>query len=74
MPSRRGVAQRELLNCPFHALAQEYTDLVCGMNLELMRGLVDALDTSDLDPRLEPEPGQCCVRLHDRAEPAKRAP
>ncbi len=25
-----------LANCPFHALAQEHTDLVCGMNLALI--------------------------------------
>jgi predicted ArsR family transcriptional regulator len=62
-----------LVNCPFHALAQEYTDLICGMNLELMRGLVEVLEPSDFDPRLEPKPGQCCVHLHHRAEPAERA-
>lgn len=33
-----------LANCPFHALAQEFTDLVCTMNLELMGGLVDGLE------------------------------
>ena len=26
-----------LLNCPFHLLAQEHTELVCGMNLALLR-------------------------------------
>ena len=52
-----------LANCPFHALAQDYTDLVCGMNLELMTGVVEGLETSGLEARLEPCPGQCCVRL-----------
>lgn len=52
-----------LANCPFHALAQDYTDLVCGMNLELMTGFVDGLERSDFKARLEPCPGQCCVRL-----------
>ena len=52
-----------LLNCPFHALAEEYRDLVCGMNLELMSGFTEALEGSDLEARLEPVPGQCCVRL-----------
>lgn len=52
-----------LANCPFHALAREYTDLVCGMNLELMAGLVDGLGAAGLEARLEPVPGQCCVRL-----------
>src|SRR3954468_24384776 len=28
-----------LANCPFHSLAQQFTDLVCGMNLQLMEGV-----------------------------------
>jgi predicted ArsR family transcriptional regulator len=52
-----------LINCPFRALAQDYTDLVCGINLDVMTGLVDHLDDSGLEARLEPVPGQCCVRL-----------
>jgi predicted ArsR family transcriptional regulator len=52
-----------LVNCPFHALAQEYTDLVCGMNLDLMHGLADVLDKQPLEPCLDPAPGRCCVRL-----------
>ena len=30
-----------LANCPFHTLAQDYTELVCGMNLRLLSGLLD---------------------------------
>jgi predicted ArsR family transcriptional regulator len=52
-----------LANCPFHALARDYTDLVCGMNLELMTGLVGSFEASTLRASLEPAPGQCCVRL-----------
>jgi len=52
-----------LANCPFHALAQDYTELVCGMNLDLLRGLIDGLGSSDLEARLEPAPGRCCVVL-----------
>jgi hypothetical protein len=33
------------------------------MNLELMNGLVDDVEGSALEARLEPAPGQCCVRL-----------
>jgi predicted ArsR family transcriptional regulator len=55
-----------LANCPFHALAREYTDLVCSMNLELMGGLVDGLELTDLGVRLEPAPGRCCVLFGDR--------
>ncbi len=56
-----------LINCPFHSLAQEYTDLVCGMNLELMSGLVEALEHPSLEAHLAPTPGRCCVRLTDRS-------
>ena len=54
-----------LANCPFHALARQFTDLVCGMNLELLRGVRSAmsLDDATLRPRLEPVPGYCCVRF-----------
>jgi hypothetical protein len=36
------------------------------MNLDLMSGMVDALDEAALEPRLEPADGRCCVRLHAR--------
>lgn len=52
-----------LANCPFHALAQEYTDLVCGMNLDLMRGFFEGLAAPDVEARLDAAPGRCCVVL-----------
>jgi predicted ArsR family transcriptional regulator len=58
-----------LANCPFHALAQQFTALVCGMNLHLLHGVRSALGIGEheLQPRLEPEPGQCCVKFCSRA-------
>ncbi len=50
-------------NCPFHALAQDYTALVCGMNLRLLDGLLDGLATTGLTAHLDPAPPRCCVRL-----------
>jgi predicted ArsR family transcriptional regulator len=55
-----------LRNCPFHALAQQHTELVCGMNLSLLDGLLDALATTGLTGRLQPSPPHCCVRLIQR--------
>ena len=52
-----------MANCPFHALAQDYTDLICGMNLELVRGMVDSLGRRVFDAQLDPGPDRCCVRL-----------
>lgn len=56
-----------LLNCPFHVLAQEHPELICGMNLFLLGGLLDGLATSELTPHLDPTPGRCCVRLKPTA-------
>ena len=52
-----------LSNCPFHALAQQHTSLVCGLNHDLLTGLVDELPAARLCARLEPEEGRCCVVL-----------
>jgi predicted ArsR family transcriptional regulator len=50
-------------NCPFHSLATAHTDLVCGMNLDLLDGLLSGLGEQAVRARLRPTPGQCCVRL-----------
>lgn len=52
-----------LSNCPFRALADEDTDLVCGMNLDLLSGLVDGLEVEGASVRLDPAPGRCCVAM-----------
>lgn len=52
-----------LRNCPFHSLAREHPELVCGMNLSLIGGLLAGLRSSHLLARLQPEPGRCCVAL-----------
>jgi predicted ArsR family transcriptional regulator len=55
-----------LANCPFHALAQEHADLVCGMNLDLLSGMLDTCDSGDVRAHLDPAPGRCCVTLYGR--------
>jgi predicted ArsR family transcriptional regulator len=55
-----------LVNCPFHSLAQQHTELICGMNLSLVNGFLDGLSGTGLTARLAPEPGHCCVRLEHR--------
>jgi len=49
-----------LRNCPFHAMAQAYPPLVCGLNLALLEGLVG--DGGQV-ARLDPEPVGCCVAI-----------
>jgi len=53
----------ELVNCPFHTLAEEHSSLVCQMNLDLITGMLEQCPTSGLCARLDPAPGRCCVLL-----------
>lgn len=57
-----------LVNCPFHALAHEHQDLVCGMNLDLIHGLLESCDGTGWRERLDPAPGRCCVTLTPRGD------
>lgn len=52
-----------LRNCPFHYLATEHRQLVCGMNLALIEGVVAGLGVEGATPVLDPKPGMCCVAL-----------
>jgi predicted ArsR family transcriptional regulator len=62
-PHLRG-SEVVLSNCPFHALAEQHRDLVCGMNLALLSGVIEGADGADvLEARLAPRPGYCCVRM-----------
>jgi predicted ArsR family transcriptional regulator len=60
---RTTAAGVTLANCPFHGLAESYTELVCGMNLALIEGLLDVLGQASLRARLDPAPGRCCVTV-----------
>lgn len=57
-----------LANCPFHSLARQHTELVCGMNLHLLRGVLDELGTGG-EAVLDPAPDRCCVRLRGVRRP-----
>src|SRR5918999_527146 len=50
-----------LRNCPFHRVAQQHRDVVCGMNQSYLEGVLKGLDRTDVAASLEPEPGRCCV-------------
>ena len=52
-----------LANCPFHNLAQHHTELVCGMNLDLISGLLEDVCPGALRARLTPTPDMCCVTI-----------
>jgi predicted ArsR family transcriptional regulator len=52
-----------LANCPFDALAQQHTDLVCGVNQRFVQGVADGLGCVGVVASLEPEAGLCCVKV-----------
>jgi predicted ArsR family transcriptional regulator len=59
---RAGEEGIVLTNCPFGGLAKTHTALVCGMNLDLIDGVLCGLaSTKDVQARLAPAPGRCCV-------------
>ncbi|MFJ5141878.1 helix-turn-helix transcriptional regulator [Streptomyces sp. NPDC088707] len=50
-------------NCPFHAVAERFPPLVCGMNLALLEGLLGA--DGAVRARMDARPGECCVVVED---------
>ncbi|OBJ49178.1 metalloregulator ArsR/SmtB family transcription factor [Mycobacterium sp. 1423905.2] len=60
---RRDDGEVQLANCPFHALAQEQTELACSMNHALITGVADALAPYGPEAQLRPGPDRCCVVL-----------
>jgi predicted ArsR family transcriptional regulator len=52
-----------LRNCPFHALARAHPELMCGMMLGLVEGMLAGLGEDGYAARPDPGRGRCCVRL-----------
>ncbi len=67
-PRADGPTEWVLDNCPFHRLARQHTALVCGLNLELLRGVADGAGDATSTMVLDPGPGRCCVRVVTRQE------
>ena len=61
-----GVGCITLRNCPFHGLAQEQPELVCGMNLHLLEGVLAGLGNTGMSASLAPAPSGCCVVIARR--------
>lgn len=70
LPDGTGMA---LLNCPFHLLARQHTELVCRMNLGMLAGMLDGVTATGWAAHVAPTPGHCCVRLdsEDTALPVR---
>ena len=60
---RREHDEVALHNCPFDALARDHTELVCGVNLDFVTGVLDGLGCASARAHLRPEPEHCCVRV-----------
>ena len=55
-----------LRNCPFHRVAQEQTDLVCGLNLEYVDGVREGLGCAGVETSLTPVPSRNPVTRQER--------
>lgn len=62
-PYREEPTTVSLRNCPFHRLAQQAPDLVCGLNREFIDGFLRGLGNEGVEAALAPTPGECCVKL-----------
>ncbi|MET0711735.1 MAG: helix-turn-helix domain-containing protein [Jiangellaceae bacterium] len=65
-PRPDGAAGIVLGNCPFHRLAQQHTETVCHLNLELLRGAAESSSDQRHTLVLDPAIGRCCVRAVPR--------
>ncbi|GAA3251164.1 helix-turn-helix transcriptional regulator [Streptomyces lavendulae] len=59
----RAASVVRMRNCPFHAVAERFPPLVCGMNLALLEGLLGA--DGPVRARMDARPGECCVVVED---------
>ncbi|GAB2513134.1 helix-turn-helix transcriptional regulator [Nocardiopsis aegyptia] len=66
-PEPAGEALR-LRNCPFHSLARAFPPLACGLNLELLRGVLEGRGEDGSRARMDPAEGRCCVTVSKNNE------
>ncbi|MEO6792486.1 MAG: helix-turn-helix domain-containing protein [Mycobacterium sp.] len=53
----------ELRNCPFDRLARQHTETVCGLNLQLIQGMLEGIGEPPHRAALTPCERRCCVTL-----------
>ena len=59
-----------LRNCPFSPISGEFTEVVCAMNLSLMRGVISGLGVQGMEAFRAPRPKMCCVVFQPTSGPA----
>ena len=57
-----------LRNCPFHEMARENSEMVCSVNVELMRGVLEGLGHRGLTAVLDPQQDLCCVAFRRQSD------
>ena len=62
-PTLEPAGRLVLRNCPFASLREGCRDVVCGMNLSLIQGVMSGLGLGSVTAALEPRPDGCCVAL-----------
>jgi len=62
-PSPQDEATLRLRNCPFRTVADVAPSLVCGMNCELVSGLIEGLGMDRARVKLDPAPPNCCLTV-----------
>src|SRR5512143_1303870 len=68
-PALAPAGQLVLRNCPFASLRAGCRDVVCGMNLALIDGVLGGLGLAGVTAALEPQPDTCCVALRATEPP-----
>jgi predicted ArsR family transcriptional regulator len=63
-----------LRNCPFHMVAQDHRDVVCGLNLRLVQGVIAGCGDPHAHAELNPDPDRCCVLVHNVSPPHAHHP
>ena len=67
-PRRTPEGEVVLRNCPFDSLRAGSRELICGMNLALIEGLLAGLGLKGVHARLAPREGTCCVALREQQD------
>lgn len=62
-PAVTDAGDIELRNCPFERLARQYTEEVCGLNLQLIQGMLEGAGEPAQRAELTPRERRCCVTV-----------
>lgn len=68
-PRDDGEGGMVLTNCPFDKLAAKHSDVICGANVSLLKGVAEGASETRRDVEfVTPTNGCCCVRVTPKAD------